>query len=411
MINKCVSFKGFSRTPLPVFLLLLLSLSFSLISSQTSNASSAYDANYQTVSSLSVNATSYGVTCTPTDLTESWSTYITDASKWENPSDADDPDSQMSKARESFLIAVESGFYGVSQKNSYAGSGFDERVFVFWSESEAAEAHYGSNWVRLSALDYGTDPEIVWNVEIGCGNIAEYPSGGTEPYVYTSSGYYVEASISNSNTYLAGSSASSNPGVTMIANFFFHGDVTYPTDYEGVDVVEGTLPDPDPDDPDPVVCDALDITCWFSGVVTTIADSFQGLADFIGQSFQALGSWIANLIMPENEDGSFSNIFTDMFTDFSDTMHERLGFLLFPFDFIVELADQVNVFDDNEVGTCSSNMEFLIPNLLGENDVVVNLCYVEDLPVWDVAINIVRFIWVIGLISFAQNKYFSVVKA
>lgn len=169
----------------------------------------------------------------------------------------------------------------------------------------------------------------------------------------------------------------------------------------------------DPDNDHTPQCQPWDVGCWFSGVIGNVVDGFQGLADTIVGAFTALGDWIANLIMPSNGEGGFDNRFIDFFTTVQDTMTERLGFLLFPFQFIADLvASFTTIYNPYGVDTgCTSGSQFAIPNLLGNNGITLDLCKIEDTPVWEPASILLRFVWIVGLVGLLQRKYMSTVRA
>jgi len=168
----------------------------------------------------------------------------------------------------------------------------------------------------------------------------------------------------------------------------------------------------DPENDHTPQCDPWDVGCWFSGVIGNVVDGFQSLADTITGAFQAMGDWLANLIMPSNADGGFDNRFTDFFTTVQDTFTERLGFLLFPFQFIADLFSSLSsIWNPGGTEGCTSGSQLGIPNLLGDSGVTFNLCGIEDTPIWIPASLILRFVWIVGIVGFLHHKYFSVVKA
>lgn len=173
----------------------------------------------------------------------------------------------------------------------------------------------------------------------------------------------------------------------------------------------------DPENDNTPRCQPWDVVCWFSATVDSVVDGFQSLANFFGDTIKALGEWIANLIMPSNADGGFDNRFTDFFTNVQESMTERLGFLLFPFQFIGDLVASLttiyNPFGGADAinGNCTSGSSFAVPNLLGDSSVGIDLCGIEDTPIWEPAALLLRFVWIVGVVGFLHHKYFSVVKA
>lgn len=173
----------------------------------------------------------------------------------------------------------------------------------------------------------------------------------------------------------------------------------------------------DPENDNTPRCQPWDVVCWFSATVDSVVDGFQSLANFFGDTIKALGEWIANLIMPSNADGGFDNRFTGFFTTVQDTMTERLGFLLFPFEFIGDLVASLSTiynpygYSDAVYGNCTSGSQLAVPNLLGGHDVGFNLCGIEDTPIWQPAVLLLRFVWIVAVVGLLHKKYFSVVKA
>jgi len=212
-----------------------------------------------------------------------------------------------------------------------------------------------------------------------------------------------------------------NNGISVDTVYTIHLSATFqtaqPTYYGYIDTNYGDLitapGNPlDPENDHTPQCEPWDVACWFSGVIGNVVDGFQSLGDLIVGAFQAMGDWIANLIMPSNADGGFDNRFTDFFTTVQDTMTERLGFLLFPFEFIADLfASLSSIWNPGGTEGCTSGSQLGIPNLLGDSGVTFNLCGIEDTPIWTPASLILRFVWIVGIVGFLHHKYFSVVKA
>lgn len=177
-----------------------------------------------------------------------------------------------------------------------------------------------------------------------------------------------------------------------------------------------TEPEPPVNNSNPNNCDPWDVVCWFQNVVGNVVDGFQSLGDLIAGAFQAMGDWIANIIMPQNEDGTFTNQLTEAFTTISDGLSERLGFLTFPFEFIADLFSGVLTAynpSGSDWTTCPDNNNISIPNLLGSNGVTLDMCTLEDVnpAVYQTVVGLIRVVWVIGVVGFLHHKYFSVVKA
>jgi len=83
-------------------------------------------------------------------------------------------------------------------------------------------------------------------------------------------------------------------------------------------------------------CSALNVGCWISKALDGISNAFIDL-------FTAMGHFIGNLFIPNGDDISAS------FDDFNTFMSDKLGFLVYPFDFF---GDVFNAFDGTTTG-CS----------------------------------------------------------
>jgi len=187
-------------------------------------------------------------------------------------------------------------------------------------------------------------------------------------------------------------------------------------DFDPQEDIENAQDTPPINTSNPNECDPWDVGCWFSNVVGNVVDGFQSLGDLIAGAFQAIGDWIANLIMPQDDDGQFTNILTDGFTTISDGLSDRLGFLTFPFEFIANLFDGILTAynpSGSDWTTCPDSLGLNIPNLLGNNGLKLDICTLEDVSptIYTAMISIIRIVWIIGVVGFLHHKYFSVVKA
>jgi hypothetical protein len=122
-------------------LLTVSSVSSLLIFPHNVSATSIYDDSYQRVSSIMVNDTQTNAVCSNHDISTSWYSYITDSTKWQNPSDANNPTSDMSIAKASFEAALDHGRWAVSQGSAYGGSAgsYSNYVNVLWAENTDME--------------------------------------------------------------------------------------------------------------------------------------------------------------------------------------------------------------------------------------------------------------------------------
>lgn len=77
-------------------------------------------------------------------------------------------------------------------------------------------------------------------------------------------------------------------------------------------------------------CGIWDAACFMGKVIGDIVDTFQGLFDGMKNMFTALGEFIGGIFI--NEEGV--NVFGQFWGNIFSGMHEKLGFLTFPFDFM-----------------------------------------------------------------------------
>ena len=263
---------------------------------------------------------------------------------------------------------------------NYATANYDNSSFLFFvsNDDQFAISDSGSGYTGFNGrlcrwyYDVGTSP--------GCNDLSS-SYGLSSDTVYT--------------LHLTDTKKAANPTVT--------------DQYEDLLTPPGNPLDPENDNTPR--CEPWDIVCWFSTTVDSVVDGFQSLADFIGDTIKALGEWIANLIMPSNTDGGFDNRFTDFFTSIQETMTLRLGFLLFPFQFVGDLFTSLqSIWNPSGTEGCSSGASIGIPHLLGDSGVTLDLCSIEETPIWEPAVLVLRFVWIIGVVGFLHHKYYSVVK-
>lgn len=143
-----------------------LALTIAVFPFQMAHATSAYDNNYLTTTSVFVGGTAYNSTCNLTDVTNTWQSYILDSSKW--PANQD-----LSAVKNSLLAALNSpdGQWGVSESGYTAspsiGGGYMKYADVYWSTDPTA----GLDWTTFAdsngVLYAGNN---ISSVMIGCVN-------------------------------------------------------------------------------------------------------------------------------------------------------------------------------------------------------------------------------------------------
>lgn len=79
-------------------------------------------------------------------------------------------------------------------------------------------------------------------------------------------------------------------------------------------------------------CDQWDMLCWFGSWTDQVVDGFQSFWNNFAKMFTDFSMFLADLFIP-SDDNIVLNYFTDIFT----ALHDKLGFLTFPFDFVSSL--------------------------------------------------------------------------
>lgn len=303
-----------------------------------------------------------------------------------------------------------------------------ESPLTWQAASDVVRNQYPTGWI--GSLDPSQEGFVGYFGQDGSGNmiIGWNGSAGTQLSLGTITAYYdyynngaynlVPNGYSNyvilniDGTYLSGGGNSlGNPAcVTQVKG------VTYDSSWN-INQLPTTVGGEEPEEPQ---CEAWDIACYFGGFVGTIVDGFQGLADLFTGIITALGEFIADLVMPENENGEFENRFATIWNDMWSTLHDKLGILLFPFDFIAAFFASMSTHANlgGVVSTCATipNPAWCtigVPNLLGDNSVSFNIGALEqEFPaLFNISIILLRFVWIAGVVAFLHGKYFSVVRS
>lgn len=183
------------------------------------------------------------------------------------------------------------------------------------------------------------------------------------------------------------------------------------TAIEGIDI-EGWIPagegEAEPDEP----CGAWDAACFMGKVIGTIADTFQGLFDGMKNMFTALGEFIGGIFI--NEEGV--NIFGQFWSNIFTGMHEKLGFLTFPFDFMAGLLGSTY---GGGISTCSGGGNFMPQwcswnfGFIFNSELKIDFGLLErNLPsLWNIGKWSARAGLTLSMIFIVHRKYFETVEA
>lgn len=160
-------------------------------------------------------------------------------------------------------------------------------------------------------------------------------------------------------------------------------------------------------------CDNLDFVCFFkkalSSTISTIQDLFKGITQLVEGFFE----FLKNLFVPSD-----MNFFARFFKSIDESLHKKLGFLTFPFDFFTKsfnafagslTADNMSEWhcrstDFYKSSVCSG---VCVENLLSNNQVCLRFGALEEnFPqVWNAVIPLARLGVVLSLLFAIFAKF------
>lgn len=142
-------------------------------------------------------------------------------------------------------------------------------------------------------------------------------------------------------------------------------------------------------------CDgAFDIKCHIGnlldGVTNTLTDAAAATLNVIGSFF-----------MPSGDDIS------DAITDFKEFWELKLGFLLYPFEF---LADAYNGFTDTSNNWCTTSSCSKYFGTFEGAPFTINFLGLKNFApdIWDFTIMVIRALYVLGIVYVVRNKYMEI---
>ena len=160
-------------------------------------------------------------------------------------------------------------------------------------------------------------------------------------------------------------------------------------------------------------CDNLDFVCFFkkalSSTISTIQDLFKGITNLVEGFFE----FLKNIFIPSD-----MNFFAGFFKQMDASLHKKLGFLTFPFDFFTKsfnafagslTADNMSEWhcrsdDFYKSSVCSG---VCVDNLLSNNQVCLRFGALEEnFPqIWNAAIPLARLGVVLSLLFAIFAKF------
>lgn len=143
-------------------------------------------------------------------------------------------------------------------------------------------------------------------------------------------------------------------------------------------------------------CDALAIGCWMGKLWNGVADTFSSVG-------QAILKGIAWLFAPESQDLNY------VYTDFKDYMDWKLGMLIFPFSYVIDLF---NAYTSSANAWCTpTSCEKDLGNVMGGNMKFDFLKWRDTAPtMYNFFLALTRGITVVALVGMMYKKYMEVAK-
>lgn len=143
-------------------------------------------------------------------------------------------------------------------------------------------------------------------------------------------------------------------------------------------------------------CSSLNVGCWISKALSGISDTFVGW-------FEAAANFIGNLFIPNESD------LADSWNNFSTFMQGKLGFLTYPFTFVIDVFD---AFTTSTSGCTSSSCTYDFGNFYG-HDFSVNFLAPKLISpsLFNYLLLVIQSLTVIALVYEVHKKYLEVVKS
>jgi len=142
-----------------------------------------------------------------------------------------------------------------------------------------------------------------------------------------------------------------------------------------------------------VNCDTLDIVCQIGRIFNGVVNTFKSVGEAIVNGF-------AFLFLPDPD------ILLEKFNETLDLFEGQLGFLLWPFEYFLDLFDSANGTD------CLPSCSVTMPGTLFGGELTIDPHFLEQqMPTFFVfAQNMIRATIIIGLAGLLQNKHMKMLK-
>lgn len=144
-----------------------------------------------------------------------------------------------------------------------------------------------------------------------------------------------------------------------------------------------------------ITCDTFDVAC-------NIRNAINGVTDTVSSGVEFVLRGVSALFMPSEE------FVQDKFTEVNDYFSEKLGFLLYPFEFIADFYDAAT--NDITAWCTPTVCEKDFGNLFGGNFTIDFYALKPSTALWDLLLVVIRSLTVLGLIFFARRELLKILK-
>jgi hypothetical protein len=165
-------------------------------------------------------------------------------------------------------------------------------------------------------------------------------------------------------------------------------------------------------------CEWHNVICWVTNGITTIGNSISEFFNGFVKVIQNLMEFFSQLFIPGDD-----NLFLKTFDNLNEYMHKKLGFLMFPVDFVASIIKTLMTVVDSDIksewhctrglvqpGVCNG---LCVPKVFGNSGLCLKFTQLETVfpELWRLIIFTVRFVVVIGLVELMRIKYYSIVRS
>lgn len=356
--------------------------------SDYSSAASQYDNVYNTVDTLYLEVNNYGgQTCDAVNISDNWYTRALDV------------DSNQGGWKEKLQTAYTSGDYIVSQMTSFYGGGYYKAYLIIYSNKNGLDIFFSGNELRTAS---NSETEFIGSVllrdtraESGTGNCGDL------------------SAIVNSIFIVSNEPVGSGDKYSAFEINVDENNITYPPNYEGEIIQNTGGGGSDEYDPNPNSCNTLDVGCWISSAFDRVVDSLQSFWDGFVTIIEGIMQFIANIFVPSDD-----NLLIGFFDQILDSLNNKLGLFLYPFEFLAEWFDSMFVYGGFNIINCQSGSAspwfcyYEVENAMFGASFVINIrqteSFVNSLGLYEIVIALGRAVGAILFITLAHRVYMKI---